>query len=132
MPAIKYLDLTATAPATDSTGFLGGKVLRRQRAWLAEQHKIGVDASAGFRGFTDFTGWTTVTVTTADGLLAALAGGDSTTRKRIYCQWNGVSTPTSSSVYGPVPAQLTAGGTENTGYVHPASGHQYRIEPDHR
>ena len=128
---LQGVSLTVTAPARSATaGFLESPVLRAQRAWLVAQHGLGSDPITGYTGLSDLTGFTTVTVTTATALRTELSGGTPTTKKRILCQWNGVSTPSSfAEIVGPGTGALTVDGASDTGYAHP-SGHAYRIEAD--
>lgn len=98
---------------TASVSYLDDPIIAAQRNALVAAHDIGGTSEASFTGFTDTTGWTQVTVTTADELRGAITSTGLNEKKVITCQWNGVSTPAADLMNVNYQTDLNAGGFAN-------------------
>jgi hypothetical protein len=115
---------TPTALPIESSIYIDDPATLAMRNALVAAHDVG-NGEKGFTGFTDYTGWTEYVATNANELRTHLLAGASSplTKKRITCNWNGVSSFSSGqTIAGPSTSDLS-------GYVNPAKDVGYDTPP---
>lgn len=82
------------------------------------------DDESNFTGWSNTTGFSTVTVTTPDALRTQVESWRSNTNNllQIICDWDGPLNMTSASIRGPTNTALTANGTRLDGFNRPTGG----------
>lgn len=111
-------EMTAGDPPP-SGGWIDDATILAERNRIAALHDIGGTSEASFTGFTDLTGFTTVTAANADAAKTHIGGMGVNDKLRILCQWNGASSLTNGTINGPSQSSLTADGAVDWGFVRP-------------
>lgn len=106
------------AAQTPPASYIGDAIAVALRNAMAASHDIGGSSEQSFTGFSDTTGWTEVTVTTATEMAAAIASTAVNQRKVITCNWNGTSTSSGNAMCLQA-SSLTANEAVDWGYNRP-------------
>lgn len=130
--AVTSAGMFITNAASNIAAFIDDAEILGQREAMAAYHLTPrADGENTFTGFTDLTGFTTVTVTDASALMSALSGLTLGQKRIVECAWEGPSSTAKVST-GHVSTSLTANAAVDWGYNRPDTSVLIRPAPGYK